>query len=81
VSVTQLGTYTAKLVDGPLEGKTISTDFTAGGEAQPRIMIPTDAPSKQYLYIRGRGIEFGEGSDADRRPRAVEYRFVQAVFE
>lgn len=81
MSMTQFGTYTAKLVDGPLEGKTISTPFSVGGEPQPRISIPTDSPSKHYLYIRGSGIEFGEGSAADHRPSAVEYRFVQAVFE
>ncbi|RFA15183.1 hypothetical protein B7R22_03025 [Subtercola boreus] len=80
MSATQFGTYTAKLVDGPLEGKTISTEFSPGGEAQPRIEIPTDSPSKHYLYIRGSGIEFGEGPEATRRPSAVEYRFVQAVF-
>ena len=81
MSMTQFGTYTAKLVDGPLEGKTIRTEFGGGGEPQARITIPTDSPTKHYLYIRGGGIEFGEGSEATRRPSAVEYRFVQAVFE
>ncbi|RFA22829.1 hypothetical protein B7R25_02815 [Subtercola boreus] len=79
--MTRFGTYTAKLVDGPLEGKTISTGFSDGGEPQPRMSIPTDSPTKHYLYIRGSGIEFAEGSGATDRPSAIEYRFVQAVFE
>ncbi|MEA9986941.1 MULTISPECIES: hypothetical protein [Subtercola] len=90
MSTTTSESYTAKLTDGPLEGKTIRTGFTNGGEPQPRITIPTDSPAKQYLYIRGNGFEYGSddasssnGSSPARpaRPTAVEYRFVQAIFE
>jgi hypothetical protein len=76
--MTTFRTYTAKLTDGPLEGTTIRTEFTAAGEPQPRMTIPTATPSKQLLYIRGTGVEFG---DDNARPTAVDYRFVQAIFE
>jgi hypothetical protein len=73
------GTYTAKLTDGPLEGKTITTEFLESGDPQPRIKIPADSGSKRYLYARGSGVEFdGEGSE---RPTAVAYRYLEAVFE
>ncbi len=81
MSATNSGTYTAKLTDGPLEGKTIRTDFTASGDPQPRLTIPTDVESKQYLYTRGTGFEFGADSALSERPNAVDYRFVQAIFE
>jgi hypothetical protein len=72
------GTYTAKLTDGPLEGKTITTQFLASGEPQPRLEIPADS-GKRYLYARGSGLEFeAEGSE---RPTAVDYRYLEALFE
>ena len=74
------GTYTAKLTDGPLEGKTITTAFLASGDPQPRIEISADAGSKRYLYARGAGLEF-EGSESPERPTAVEYRYLEALFE
>lgn len=73
------GTYTAKLMDGPLEGKTITTKFLDSGDPQPRIEIPADSGKKRYLYARGSGLEFdGEGSE---RPTAVAYRFLEALLE
>jgi hypothetical protein len=72
------GTYTAKLTDGPLEGKTITTQFLDSGDPQPRIEIPAES-GKRYLYARGSGLEFeGEGSE---RPTAVDYRYLEALFE
>ncbi|KQO95376.1 hypothetical protein [Leifsonia sp. Leaf264] len=69
-------TYTAKLTDGPLEGRTITTEFLEGGDPRPRLEIPGGA--KHYLYVRGGGLEFdGEGTE---RPTAVEYRYLEAVF-
>jgi hypothetical protein len=70
-------TYTAKMTDGPLQGKTITTTFLDSGDPQPRIEIPADA-GKRYLYARGSGLEF-EGSDASGRPSAVEYRYLEAL--
>ncbi len=67
--------YTAKFTDGPLEGKTIRTDFTGSGEPQPQLTIPVAAGSKKYLYRRSSGLEFGE----TERPSAVDYRYVEAI--
>ncbi|MBM7473364.1 MULTISPECIES: hypothetical protein [Subtercola] len=80
MSTTNASTYTAKLTDGPLEGKTIRTDFTVEGDPQPRLTIPTNSEAKEYLYIRGGSIEFGADDSHSRQPSAVDYRFVQAVF-
>lgn len=71
-------TYTAKLVDGPLEGRTIATEFLETGEPRPRIEIPTGAADKRYLYVRAAGREFD--AEGDERPTAVDYRFLEAVF-
>ncbi|TDW30597.1 hypothetical protein [Cryobacterium psychrophilum] len=75
---TTQGTYTAKLTDGPLQGKTVTTEFLDSGDPQARIEIPAEA-GKRYLYSRGAGLEF-EGSTTPLRPTAVEYRYVEAVF-
>lgn len=75
---TTTGTYTAKLTDGPLQGKTITTAFLESGEPQPRIEIPAEA-GKRYLYARGSGREF-EGSESEARPSAVDYRYLEALF-
>lgn len=73
------GTYTAKLMNGPLEGKTIKTEFLESGDPQPRIEIPTGTMGKRNVYVRGADLEFdGEGSE---QPTAVAYRFLEAVFE
>ncbi len=71
--------YTAKLTDGPLEGKTIRTDFLESGEPQPRLEIAATG-DKRYVYTRSGGVEYAsETGDADR-PTAVDYRYVEAVF-
>ncbi len=74
------GTYTAKLTDGPLEGKTITTPFLESGDPQPRLEIPADSGAKRYLYSRGSGLEF-ESSDHPDRPTAVDYRYLEALFD
>ena len=69
--------YTAKLVNGPLEGKTISVEFLDSGEPRPSIGIPSTG-NKTYIYARTSDLEFDrEGSD---RPSAVAYRFREAAF-
>ncbi|PWC04864.1 hypothetical protein [Agromyces badenianii] len=72
------GSYTAKLIDGPLEGKTVATAFLESGDPQPRIELKTDQ-GKRYVYSRGAGLEFA--SSDDDRPSAVDYRFVETVFD
>jgi hypothetical protein len=74
---TTTATYTAKLTDGPLQGKTITTTFLESGDPQPRIEIPSDS-GKRYLYARGSGMEF-ESSDFPGRPTAVEYRYLEVL--
>ena len=73
------GTYTAKLTDGPLEGKTITVQFLGTGDPQPRIEIPAESGRKGYLYSRTAGLEF-DSSDHSERPTAVDYRDLEAVF-
>lgn len=73
------GTYTAKLTDGPLEGKTITIEFLGSGDPQPRIEIPAESGQKGYLYSRTAGVEF-ESSEYPDRPTAVDYRYLEAVF-
>lgn len=64
--------YTAKLMDGPLEGKTVSVDFLPSGDIKPTVEIPVDA-EKKYLYARTSDAEF-DSEDSDR-PTAVGYRY------
>ncbi|SEB95445.1 hypothetical protein SAMN04489806_2218 [Paramicrobacterium humi] len=64
--------YTAKLTDGPLEGKTIAVDFLPSGDVKPTVEIPVD-PGKSYLYARTSDSEFD--SDNSDRPTAVGYRY------
>jgi hypothetical protein len=70
--------YTAKLIDGPLEGTTVATAFLETGDPRPRLEISTDK-GKHYIYTRGAGLEFS--ADDDDRPTAVEYRFVETVID
>lgn len=71
--------YTAKLIDGPLEGKTISQSFLDSGDPQSRLKIPAGSDDKFHVYARGSGAEYdGENDD---RPTAVEYRFLETVFD
>jgi hypothetical protein len=75
MAATENDSYTAKFTDGPLEGKTIRTDFTETGEPQARLTIPAASSAKKYLYRRSSGLEFGESE----RPSAVDYRYVEAI--
>ncbi|MDQ0574588.1 hypothetical protein [Agromyces albus] len=71
------GSYTAKLIDGPLEGKTVATPFLESGDPRPRLELGAEH-GKHYVYSRAAGLEFS--ADDDDRPTAVEYRFVETVF-
>jgi hypothetical protein len=70
--------YTAKLIDGPLEGKTVATAFLDTGDPRPRLELNAEK-GKRYIYTRGAGLEFS--ADDDDRPTAVEYRFIETVFD
>ncbi|WP_394551014.1 hypothetical protein ACDF64_10400 [Agromyces sp. MMS24-JH15] len=71
--------YTAKLIDGPLEGRTVATAFLDSGDPRPRIELNADTGDKRYVYSRGSGLEFD--SENSPLPTAVEYRFVETVFD
>ncbi|MCL2514420.1 MAG: hypothetical protein FWD85_04035 [Microbacteriaceae bacterium] len=70
------GTYTAKLIDGPLEGKTLQAALD-GSEPQGRIEIPANDRGKRYIYRRAEISEFAPDSGA---PSAVDYRYFGADF-
>ncbi|MGA0568993.1 hypothetical protein ACO2Q7_16805 [Rathayibacter sp. KR2-224] len=74
------GAYTAKLTDGPLEGKTITTGFLESGEPQPRLEITAGNGEKRYVYTRSGGVEYASESGDSERPTAVDYRYLEAVF-
>ena len=78
MDTTQTRTYTAKLIDGPLEGKTISTPFLDSGEPKPLIEIPAESGGKKFSYARTSGVEYAGTSS--ERPTAVEYRYRETVF-
>ncbi|WP_286308721.1 hypothetical protein [Agromyces mangrovi Wang et al. 2018] len=73
------GTYTAKLTDGPLEGKTITVSFLDSGDPNPRLEIPAESGGKHYVYSRGSGVEFD--AEHANRPSSVSYRFIETVFD
>jgi hypothetical protein len=81
MSTSETDTYTAKLTDGPLEGKTITTAFLDSGDPRPRIEIPVGDEGKRYLYTRSSGVEFASGDESNDRPSAVDYRYLEAVFD
>lgn len=78
MDISSATSYTAKLIDGPLEGKTVATGFLESGDPRPRLELNADK-GKRYIYTRGSGLEFS--ADDDDRPTAVEYRFVETVFD
>jgi len=73
------GTYTAKLLDGPLEGRTLAASFLDTGDPQGRIVIRANDRGKKYIYRRNGDIsEFAEGTGA---PGAVDYSYLGAEFD
>lgn len=74
----QAVSYTAKLVDGPLEGKTINTLFLDSGDPKPLIDVPAESGDKRFSYARTAGVEFA--TEASERPSAVEYRYRETLF-
>lgn len=83
MTTSPFGTYTAKLTDGPLEGRTITSDFLEGGDPQPRIQVSGD--DKYYLYVRAPGLEFADDADeaaaqgGTPQPTAVAYRYQETI--
>ncbi len=76
--------YSAKFIDGPLEGKTMRVDFLESGHPRPRLEIAADSgekSSKRFVYTRGSGIEFDESQPGREQPSAVDYRYVEVLAE
>lgn len=73
---TQTSTYTVKLTDGPLEGKTIAAQLTDEGSPTPTVDVASGTAGKVYRYARTTGQEY----DDSGAPSAVDYRFLEAVF-
>ena len=71
-------TYTAKLTDGPLEGKTLSADFLESGDPRPTVDIVAQG-GKTYVYARTSGQEV-ESEDSEQ-PTAVNYRYLTTNFD
>lgn len=82
MATTSMTTYTAKLLDGPLEGKTIATAFLDSGEPRPRLEFAV-APGKRYLYARASDaeVEYASGAEHQPLPSAVAYRYLETVFD
>lgn len=78
MSASTTGNYTAKLTDGPLEGKTLAADFLDSGDPRPTVEIAAQG-GKTYVYARTAGQEF-DAEDSDR-PSAVNYRYLTTNFE
>jgi hypothetical protein len=75
-------TYTAKLIDGPLEGKTIATDFLGSGDVRARLELTAPAGGKHYLYVRsGSEAEYASDDGTGERPTAIPYRYLETVFD
>jgi hypothetical protein len=77
MSDTTKTTYTAKLTDGPLEGRTVATGFLEDGQPKPTVEIPAPG-GKTYVYARSAGQEFESAGSA--LPSAVAYRFLTTNF-
>lgn len=73
---TQTSSYTVKLTDGPLEGKTIAAQLTDEGSPTPTVDVASSTAGKVYRYARTTGQEY----DDSGAPSAVDYRFLEAVF-
>lgn len=73
---TQTSSYTVKLTDGPLEGKTIAAQLTDEGSPTPTVDVASGTVGKVYRYARTTGQEY----DDSGAPSAVDYRFLEAVF-
>ncbi|QHC54918.1 hypothetical protein EV639_10299 [Rathayibacter tanaceti] len=65
--------YTAKLVDGPLEGKTLRRIYGADSAPAARLEIPGSREGSRYIYFLAGGLEHDEGAGA--RPTAAAYRY------
>lgn len=65
--------YTAKLVDGPLEGKTLRRPYGDDSGPAARLEIPGSRAGSRYIYLLAGSLEHDEGAGA--LPTAAAYRY------
>ncbi|QHC58028.1 hypothetical protein [Rathayibacter sp. VKM Ac-2760] len=65
--------YTAKFVDGPLEGKTLRRPYGDASAPAGRLDIPGARAGSHYLYLLAGALEHDEG--AGTLPTAAAYRY------
>ncbi|MWV49237.1 hypothetical protein GRS96_08095 [Rathayibacter sp. VKM Ac-2803] len=65
--------YTAKLVDGPLEGKTLRRSYDGASTPAARLAIPGPRAGSHYVYLYSGALEHDEGSGS--LPTAAAYRY------
>lgn len=65
--------YTAKFVDGPLEGKTLRRSYGESTAPAGRLEIPGARAGTRYLYLLAGSLEHDEG--AGDLPTAAAYRY------
>ncbi|KQQ03923.1 MULTISPECIES: hypothetical protein [unclassified Rathayibacter] len=65
--------YTAKLVDGPLEGKTLRRSYDGATTPAARLEIPGPRAGSHYIYLFSGALEHDEG--AGTLPTAAAYRY------
>ncbi|WKK70824.1 hypothetical protein Q0F99_13785 [Rathayibacter oskolensis] len=65
--------YTAKLLDGPLEGKTIRRSYDGASAPAARLEIPGARAGSHYIYLFSGALEHDEGAGA--LPTAAAYRY------
>ncbi|QHF20754.1 hypothetical protein GTU71_07785 [Rathayibacter sp. VKM Ac-2762] len=70
---TTTSAYTAKLLDGPLEGKTLRRGYGDDQAPAARLEIPGARAGSRYIYLLAGGLEHDEGAGA--LPTAAAYRY------
>jgi hypothetical protein len=67
--------YTAKFLDGPLEGKTLRRSYGEATAPAGRLEIPAAREGTRYLYLLAGALEHDEGAGA--LPTAAAYRYLR----
>ncbi|PWJ66970.1 hypothetical protein B0H03_101430 [Rathayibacter iranicus NCPPB 2253 = VKM Ac-1602] len=70
---TTTSAYTAKLLDGPLEGKTLRRSYGSDSAPAARLEIASAREGSHYIYLLSGGFEHDEG--AGSLPTAAAYRY------
>lgn len=74
-SAPTISAYTAKFLDGPLEGKTLRRSYGEATAPAGRLEIPAAREGARYLYLLAGALEHEEGGGA--WPTAAAYRYLR----